>query len=144
MRRDDVEHIVKRDHGGDWKRYVDHSYRMDKRNTPPEELHMLHERWYSANLIDWIARMGNVQKEVGILDQRVKSTFIYKIVDERRDCMVGFTRVVTEADIHAVISADIQTSGILTLIGNLVSPGQPATHPHSVAMNPCADTRLLD
>ncbi len=125
MRRDDVEHIVKRDHGGDWKRYVDHSYRMDKINTPPEELHLLHERWYSANIIDWMARVGNVQKEVAILDQRVQSTFIYKILDERRDCMVGFTRMIMEADIHARITADIQTSGVLTLIGNLVSRPAP-------------------
>ncbi len=134
MRRDDMEHIVKRDHGGDWKRYVDHSYRMDKRNTPPEELHMLHERWYSANIIDWMARVGNVQKAVTILDQRVQSTFIYKILGERRDCMVGFTRVVMEADIHARITADIQTSGVLTLIGNLVSPNYPANHLAPVAV----------
>ncbi len=127
MRRDGVEEIVKRDHGGDWKRYVDHSYRMDKRSTPPEKLHMLHERWYLANIIDWIARMGNVQKEVSVLDQRVQTTFIYKILDERRDCMVGSVRVITEVDVHARITADIQTSGVLTLIGDLVSPCRPAT-----------------
>ncbi|KAK4118089.1 glycoside hydrolase family 18 protein [Parathielavia appendiculata] len=117
---EDLEHIVKRDHDGDWKRYLDHSYRMDRRNTPPEELHLLHERWYSANLIDWIAKMRNVQMNVDVLDQRVRKSFIYTILHERRDCMLNdFTQLILEADIHARITADVQTSGVLTLIGDL-------------------------
>lgn len=116
-----VEQIVKREHGGDWKSYLDHSYRMDRRSTPPEQLHELHERWYSANIVDWIARMGSVQKDVDVLDQRVKKTFTYKILDEKRSCAIGGIPTVLEADIHAKLAVDIQTSGVLTLIGDLVS-----------------------
>jgi chitinase len=119
---DELSHIVARDHGGDWKRFVDHSYRLDRRNTPPEQLHELHERWYSANIVDWIARMKDVQMDVSVLDQQVKKTFVYQILHERRDCMLNdFTQLILEADIHARITADVQTSGVLTLIGDLVS-----------------------
>lgn len=116
-----IEHEVKRDHDGDWKQYLDHLYQIDRRNTPPEELHQLHERWYTANLVDWVARMGSVQKEVTVLDQKVHKTFLYQIMYEKRTCMISENvQATVEADLHAVITADVQTSGVMTLIGNMV------------------------
>jgi chitinase len=96
-------------------------YRIDRRDTPPEELHLLHERWYTANLVDWVAKLGSVQKEVKVLDQKVSKTFIYQILSEHRTCMISEnTQATVEADLHALITADVQTSGVLTLIGNMV------------------------
>lgn len=118
---DEIARIVKRDHGGDWRRFLDHSYRADRRRTPPSQLHELHERWYTAKVVDWVARLGTVNKEFDVLEQRVKKTFVYQILHEERTCMINdFTRLTLEADIHARISADIQTSGVMTLIGDLV------------------------
>jgi chitinase len=118
---DQTAHIVKRDHGGDWKRYLDHSFRIDQRSTPPEELHQLHERWFADDVGAWIARMKHVQMDVDVLDQGVKKSFTYKILEEKRTCSIRGVPTTLEADIHARLSVDIQTSGVLTLIGELVS-----------------------
>ncbi|KAH8895448.1 glycoside hydrolase [Thozetella sp. PMI_491] len=116
----DIEHEVNRDHGGDWKSYLDHSYRMERRDTPEEERHILEQRWYTAKLVDWIARLGSVQKEVDVLDKKIEKTFIYKILDEKRSCMISENvQATVEADLHAKVHAEIQTSGVLTIIGNM-------------------------
>ncbi|KLU89888.1 hypothetical protein MAPG_08857 [Magnaporthiopsis poae ATCC 64411] len=105
----------RRDHGGDWRRYVDHLYRLDRRTTPPEELHELHQRWYTASWIDFVARLTSVNHEVDVLEQRVSKRFKYKLLEERRSCPAGDL----EAEIYAILNAEIQTSGVLTLIGDL-------------------------
>lgn len=76
--------------------------------------------------------MGNVQ-EMSVLDQQLEKTFIYQMLEERRDCMVGLTWILMEADLHARITAAIQTSGILALIGSLVKP---------LACQPAADLTI--
>ncbi len=119
-----IRHVVKRDHGGSWKRYLEHSYHEEKRNTPPEKLHELHERWYSAGISDWIARMRNVQYDVDLLDQRISKTFAYKILDEHRDCewpKGSGMRLTMGAEVTAVITADVGTSAVLTLVGHIAS-----------------------
>ncbi|KAK4108057.1 glycoside hydrolase family 18 protein [Canariomyces notabilis] len=113
----DVHHIVQRDYKGDYKRFLDHSYRLDRRHTPDDQLHELHERWFGLDVPDWVSRLTKVNKNVDLLDQRVSKTFVYKIVDEKRTCPTGEFA----ADVHARISADVQTSGVLTLIGDLAN-----------------------
>jgi len=114
---EDIHHIVQRDFAGDYKRFLDHSYRLDRRHTPPEELHLLHERWFTDNLPDWVQRLTKINKNVDVLDQRIQKTFVYKILDEKRTCPNGEFA----ADIRARITADVQTSGVLTLIGDLAN-----------------------
>ncbi|KAH7304437.1 hypothetical protein B0I35DRAFT_495191, partial [Stachybotrys elegans] len=115
--RDDV----KRNHGNNYKRYLDHLWREDRRSTPPEELHLLQERWRTADWVDWVARISSVNKEAKVLDQKIKKDFIYTILDESRTCQVGGFPTTLSANLHARIGVDIQTSGVLTLIGHMNS-----------------------
>lgn len=109
---DDITHEVNTEHSGDWRRYLDHDYRLERRSAP---LHELHERWYTAGAVDWLARIGKINKDVDVLDQRISKTFTYVILDERRSCPAGEF----SAHIDARISVNVQTSGVITLIGRL-------------------------
>lgn len=114
---EDVHHIVKRDFEGDYKRFVQHSYRLDRRHTPDDQLHELEARWFGIDTPDWVSRLTKVNKNVDLLDQRVSKTFVYKIIDEKRQCPLGEFA----ADVHARLSVNVQTSGVLTLIGDLAN-----------------------
>ncbi|KAM7184016.1 glycoside hydrolase [Rhypophila sp. PSN 637] len=107
-----IEHEVHTSHAGSWKRYLEHTYNQEKKNLP---LHELHARWYTAGAVDWIARLGKINKNVDVLDQRIAKTFTYVVLDERRTCPAGEF----SAKIEARIKVDIQTSGVITLIGRL-------------------------
>ena len=50
-----------------------------------------------------------------MLEQRVSKRFKYVLLEERRSCPVGDL----EAELYAIQDAQIQTSGVLTLIGDL-------------------------
>jgi chitinase len=51
------------DHGGSWESYLDHKWSLDRRNTPEDKLHELHDRWISAIVGDWYNRMKKVDVE---------------------------------------------------------------------------------
>ncbi|KAL8366129.1 hypothetical protein RB595_004752 [Gaeumannomyces hyphopodioides] len=116
---EEAARIVKRNHGGDWRQYVDHLYRVERRSAASsgeeEELHELHQRWYTANLVDFIGRLTTINHKVDVLEQRVSKRFKYVLLEERRSCPVGDL----EAELYAILDAQIQTSGVLTLIGDL-------------------------
>ncbi|KAI9162673.1 glycoside hydrolase [Paramyrothecium foliicola] len=101
-----MEHKVKHKHGNDWKRYLDHTWREDRRYTPPEKLHELHERW-----------LGN--DKYTLLDQRLEKLFTYNLIDEVKDCFIAGQPVHIEAHLYAKLIANIQTSSVVPLIGKL-------------------------
>ncbi|KAM7209977.1 glycoside hydrolase [Rhypophila decipiens] len=107
-----IEHEVHTSHAGSWKRYLEHTYNREKNTLP---LHELEARWHTADAVDWIARLGKIKKNVDVLDQRIAKTFTYVVLDEWRTCSAGEF----SAKIEARIKVDIQTSGVITLIGRI-------------------------
>lgn len=57
QRKRDLE--VERDHGGDYKSWLEHSWHKEKRSM---DLDDLHKRWFSGDVREWFSK----QKEVDI------------------------------------------------------------------------------
>jgi len=66
IERREAEIEVERDHGGSWEKYLDHRWRVERRATPDDELHLLHKKWFSATLGEWVQalRYVDVQKDL--------------------------------------------------------------------------------
>jgi len=45
---------IKTEHGGSYKRWLDHTWHQEKRALPKHELH---ERWFSTTIASWFNRM---------------------------------------------------------------------------------------
>jgi chitinase len=116
----DIHREVKRDHGGSYKRYLDHLWQEDKQYTPAHELHELHARWFSGQAADWISKMRGVDVQYNLVRHRVDETVRWILVDESVQCdwdngVTATGRFRAWAD----LSVNIETSAMLTLIGNL-------------------------
>jgi chitinase len=116
----DIRAEVKRDHGGSYKRYLDHLWQEDKRETPAHELHELHARWFSGSVADWITKMGDIDANYDLVRHRVDETVRWTLVDETVQC--GFDNGVTAAGrfrAWADLIVNVETSAMVSLIGNL-------------------------
>jgi chitinase len=51
---------VREKHGGSYRRWVEHTFRQDKRNTPDHKLHELHARWFSLDPDEWYEKFNDV------------------------------------------------------------------------------------
>ena len=65
--RREVEMEVDQHFDGDWKRYREHSFRKEKRETPDHELHLLQKKWFSADLADWMSGQLEVQTQWNLI-----------------------------------------------------------------------------
>ncbi len=62
-RKRDIEIEVEREHGGSWKRYAEHSFRKERRETPRHSIHEFNKRWWGTDLIDWMDAMEYVNEQ---------------------------------------------------------------------------------
>jgi len=60
-RKRDLE--VEQEHGGDYKRWLEHTWRKEKRETPDHKLHELHERWFSLDPNEWYKMYESVDND---------------------------------------------------------------------------------
>lgn len=51
---------VREKHGGSYRRWVEHTFREEKRNTPDHKLHDLHARWFSLDPDEWYDKFQDV------------------------------------------------------------------------------------
>jgi chitinase len=65
----DLEIVM--EHGGDAKRWLEHRWRKERRETPPEKLEELHERWFSANVQIWREKFAHIDTEFDLLRHHV-------------------------------------------------------------------------
>lgn len=117
---DDLRRDVERDHGGSYKRYIDHLWQEDKRSTAPHELHELHARWFSGSVADWISKMRGIDVSYDLVRHRVDETVRWNLVDQSVQCdfdngVTATARLRAWAD----LVVNIETAAMLTLIGNL-------------------------
>jgi len=116
-----VELEVEREHGGSWKRYVDHVYRTEKRETPAHLLPEFQKRWTDTSDADWLKFMERLneqefEQEVNLGSHHITSHVPFYLFNENLQCtLLGIpynAYFMVWADLHV----DIQTSGQLTLI----------------------------
>ena len=65
--RRELEMEVDQHFDGDWKTYLEHSFRKEKRETPDHELHNLQKKWFSADLADWMSGQVEVQTQWNLI-----------------------------------------------------------------------------
>lgn len=61
----DIELEVEREHGGDYRRYLEHTFKKEMRETPHHKRSDLHERWFSSDLKKWFEAHKNVDINYG-------------------------------------------------------------------------------
>jgi chitinase len=54
---------VQQEHGGSYKRWIDHTWRKERRETPDHKLHELHARWFSLDPDEWYEKFRDVDND---------------------------------------------------------------------------------
>lgn len=106
---------------------MDYEWRAERRNTPDDQLHVLHKKWFPQELEDWIIRQRNISYETSLLSHGVHDQFIIDLINVKNECPLEWLPEGVEDDIGAVISAtlnmDVQTSALLTMKGDMAHIG---------------------
>jgi chitinase len=116
---EDLSEVVKREHGGSWKRYVEHEWLEDKRSTPEHELHLLHERWFSADLADWLSKMYTIDHDYKLFRHSIDQQLRWFLFEDSITCTLFGIPAEAYFAAWADLNILIDTSAQLTLIGNL-------------------------
>lgn len=121
LQRRAMEMEVEDKHGGSWKRYLDHTYRKQRRETPDHELHEFNKRWTSSDLDDWLGALESIddfqfEKDVTIAERHIQETFPFWIFNEKMQCQIAGIPYEAYFAVWADLSVDIQTSVLVSLI----------------------------
>ncbi|KAK5651932.1 hypothetical protein OQA88_11474 [Cercophora sp. LCS_1] len=117
--RRDVEREVAELHGGDMHAYLDHHFYLQQRSISDSELHLLHERWFSIRLDNWIERMRKVELEHTLLQHRIDEMIDTPLIDQTRVCQIGPVTQTLHAKLTVALGIEVETSAQLTIMGNL-------------------------
>lgn len=102
---------------------MDYEWRTERRNTPDDQLHVLHKKWFSQELEDWITRQRKITYETSLLSHGIHDQYIIDLINVKNECPLEWLPEGVEDDIGAVISAtlnmDVQTSALLTMKGDM-------------------------
>lgn len=115
-RKREIKMEVDNVHGGSWKRYLHHTFKEEQRRTPDHELHILHKKWFSATLSDWLAGQYDVDEDYELARLTYKDQFTYYLFNEQFKCTYKGLPVNAYFAAWADLSIDIETSSTLTLI----------------------------
>lgn len=111
---------------------MDHEWRTERRNTPDHQLHVLHKKWFSQELADWITRQRDISYENTVLSHGIHEEFIVDLINVKNECPLDWLPTGVEDDIGAVISAtlnmDVGTSAELSIKGDLAHVGDLKTY----------------
>ncbi|KAK3360720.1 family 18 glycosyl hydrolase [Lasiosphaeria hispida] len=109
---------VDRDHKGSWERYLDHKWSLDRRSTPEDKLHELHERWFSSTLGDWLNAMQHVDENYEIFKRSIGDTVTWTIFEWAKTCQLGGFPTQMYLKMWAEINYDVEAVAMLNLIGD--------------------------
>ena len=123
-RRREMREEVERHHGGSWKRYAEHTFRKQRRETPQEEMHQLSRRWFVTDEDEvkaWMAAMQAInehefKQDIELASHHVKDTFEFWLFNENLDCTIAGIPYNAFFAAWADLHVDIRTSAQLTLI----------------------------
>lgn len=111
---------------------MDHEWRTERRNTPDDQLHTLHKKWFSQELEDWITRQRKISYETTVISHGIHDEYIVDLINVKNECPLDWLPEGVEDDIGAVISAtlnmDVQTSALLTMKGDMAHIGDIETY----------------
>ncbi|KAI1381148.1 family 18 glycosyl hydrolase [Hypoxylon crocopeplum] len=116
--RREAEIEVERDHDGSWEKYLDHRWRVERRATPDHELHLLHKKWFSATLGEWIEALRHVDIQQDLIRHSVNENFDWVLFDYSKECAVGPYETTAYFIAMANLIISIDTSASLSLIGD--------------------------
>jgi chitinase len=115
----DLAEIVRRDHNGSWKRYMEYEWQEDKRSTPDHELHLLHERWFSSDLADWLSKLLTIDDEYTLFRHNINQQMRWLLFEDSIECTLFGIPAEAYFAAWADLDINIATTAQLTLIGNL-------------------------
>jgi chitinase len=115
-RKREIFNEVETVHGGSWKRYLTHQFKKERRETPEHELHILHKKWFSANLADWLTGQYDIDEEWELARLTYKDNFIYYLFNEQFKCTFQGLPVNAYFSAWAQLNIDVETSATLSLI----------------------------
>ncbi|KAK6341165.1 hypothetical protein TWF696_008251 [Orbilia brochopaga] len=116
MKRDQE---VREKHGGNHKRWLEHTWREEHLSTPHHELDELHKRWFSADVGKWIDRQSRVDSTFNIASHHVSNNLRWWLFRDRRTCQIGDVETEMKFNMYADLDMQVTASVVLTLIGNL-------------------------
>ncbi|KXH60486.1 glycosyl hydrolase family 18 [Colletotrichum salicis] len=111
----DVAMEVDEEHGGSWESYLEHRWRIEKRSTPENEKHLLHERWFSLWAVDWINKQKEVDLDYDLVRHSVRETFVWNLFRDSKSC----PNMDVSAHIWTELTVNVDTSAVISLIGDL-------------------------
>ncbi|KAH8812331.1 family 18 glycosyl hydrolase [Xylogone sp. PMI_703] len=112
-RKRDIE--VQEQHGGNYKRWLEHTWRQERRETPDHKLDELHKRWYSLNPLEWFEKWREVDENYGGPHQSASGQYTLDIVDENLDCGVTHATLNSYANLQYQMSVSTGVAIIGTL-----------------------------
>jgi chitinase len=98
---------------------MDRQFHLERRATPDDKLHILHERWFSVKLDNWIEKMKKIEIKHTLMRHGIHDTYHYNLFDESRKCQIAGMPVEARAKLTTTMNVDVETSAQLTIIGNL-------------------------
>jgi chitinase len=115
----EIQETVDREHSGSYKSYLDHQWRLDRRSTPEHELHLLHKRWFSQTLADWLSNFRKIDIEYDLIRHTVNEQFRWYLFRDSIQCTLAGIPTQAYFAAWADLNINIETAGVLSLIGNL-------------------------
>ena len=111
----EIEHEVKTMHSASWERYLDHTWRVERRSTPEHEMDELHKRWFSVAVADWVNRQKQVDLDYDLVRHGVHENVRLILFEQEKEC----PGVDVYAKIWADLNINVETAAVVTLIGDL-------------------------
>ncbi|KAL2757510.1 glycoside hydrolase family 18 protein [Sodiomyces alcalophilus JCM 7366] len=116
-RKRSVKREVQREHGGNWKRYVDHQFRKERRETPDDQLHEFEKRWFALALEDWLDRQHDAETDYDLVRHSVNQNFRWTLFDQDISC----PRLDAHAELWASLNVNVETAAVATFIGSITN-----------------------
>jgi len=102
-------------HSASWERYLDHTWRVERRSTPEHEMDELHKRWFSVAVADWVNRQKQVDLDYDLVRHGVHENVRLILFEQEKEC----PGVDVYAKIWADLNINVETAAVVTLIGDL-------------------------
>ncbi|KAH9211348.1 glycosyl hydrolases family 18-domain-containing protein, partial [Leptodontidium sp. 2 PMI_412] len=110
-KRDEEE--VHRDHGGDYKSWMEHTWHKEKRMVERDELHA---RWFSGKVSEWFQKQKDISINHNIFRHDIHDEIDWTLIDQEIDCLDPLKM---HFEAHAILTLDVKASAGVTMIGTL-------------------------
>ncbi|KAG4436704.1 hypothetical protein IFR05_007818 [Cadophora sp. M221] len=114
LRRRQLQEVHEQ-HGGSYKRWIEHTWYKEKRSMEPHELH---ERWFSGEVLRWFQLQQEIALKSTTLNRRLDEDIRWKLFDQQIPCKpFGVDEMYFRSYADLMIHAEASTG--FTAIGTL-------------------------